>query len=26
VPLTDSLVLVLRTPDHHIVARTAARL
>ena len=26
VPLTDSLVLVVRTPDHHIVARTAARL
>ncbi len=26
VPLTDSLVLVLRTPDRHIVARTAARL
>lgn len=26
VPLTDSLVLVLRTPDHRIVARTAARL
>jgi len=26
VPLTDSLVLMLRTPDHHIVARTAARL
>ena len=26
VPLTDSLVMVLRTPDHHIVARTAARL
>jgi len=26
VPLTDSLVLILRTPDHHIVARTAARL
>lgn len=26
VPLTDSLVLVLRTPDQHIVARTAARL
>ena len=26
VPLTDSLVLVLRTPDHHVVARTAARL
>jgi hypothetical protein len=26
VPLTDSLVLMVRTPDHHIVARTAARL
>jgi len=26
VPLTDSLVLVLRTPDHRIAARTAARL
>ena len=26
VPLTDSLVLTMRTPDHHIVARTAARL
>lgn len=26
VPLTDSLVLVLRTPDHRVVARTAARL
>lgn len=26
VPLTDSLVLMMRTPDHHIVARTAARL
>jgi hypothetical protein len=26
VPLTDSLVLILRTPDQHIVARTAARL
>lgn len=26
VPLTDSLVLVLRTADHRIVARTAARL
>ena len=26
VPLTDSLVLVMRTPDHRIVARTAARL
>jgi len=26
VPLTDSLVLVLRTPDGHIVARVAARL
>lgn len=26
VPLTDSLVLMMRTPDHHIAARTAARL
>jgi len=26
VPLTDSLVLILRTPDRHIVARTAARM
>ncbi len=26
VPVTDSLVLVMRTPDRHIVARTAARL
>src|SRR5712671_3217428 len=26
VPLTDSLVLVLRTEDHHLVARVAARL
>ena len=26
VPLTDSLVLMMRTPDHHMVARTAARL
>ena len=26
VPVTDSLVLVLRTPDRHMVARTAARL
>jgi hypothetical protein len=26
VPVTDSLVLVIRTPDRHIVARTAARL
>ena len=26
VPLTDSLVLVLRTPDHRIAARVAARL
>lgn len=26
VPLTDSLVLILRTPDQHVVARTAARL
>ena len=26
IPLTDSLVLVLRTPDRHIVARVAARL
>jgi hypothetical protein len=26
VPLTDSLVLMMHTPDHHIVARTAARM
>ena len=26
VPLTDSLVLILRTPDQRIIARTAARL
>jgi hypothetical protein len=26
VPLLDSLVLMMRTPDHHLVARTAARL
>ena len=26
VPITDSLVLLMRTPDHHMVARTAARL
>ena len=26
VPLTDSLVLVLRTSDHHVAARVAARL
>jgi hypothetical protein len=26
VPLTDSLVLIIRSPDHRIIARTAARL
>jgi hypothetical protein len=26
VPLTDSLVMIIRTPDHHLAARLAARL
>jgi hypothetical protein len=26
VPLTDSLVMIIRTPDRHVAARVAARL